>query len=280
MLGAVLAPDPDLMERAREAARDAVGGEAAISVLTSTTGRVTVRAGGPARPAVSVKVYLDPEKLVNEVRHCRIARDLGLPVPEEVSFDVGPPAVLVTGWSPGEPIDRHPEAAHELGRLLARYYVSEARPPGAADGWAKQVRVRANSELTRLGEMALLGGSQKQRVEQKVEEIVAAVRDRPQVLIHGDLQPEHVLVDPLGRRIVAILDWADSGFADPLFEVARLSLVNRELAEPFLTGAGLANDPMLIGGYRVLWSVLSATWLAERGLTDEAGDVIGALQAL
>lgn len=97
--------------------------------------------------------------------------------------------------------------------------------------------------------------------------------------MHGDLQPEHVLVGAGTGRVVAILDWADAGFADPLSEAARLSLLNPELEEPFLSGLGVTLDGELISRYRVLWLVMSATWLAERGYADRAGNMIGNLRA-
>lgn len=279
MLVLVHGPDPRLLWRASEAARAALGGEPITSLVASTTGRVSVRATSPHRQGVAVKVYRDPERLLQERVHSRLARDLGLPIPQELLFEVGPPAVLVTEWIDGEPVDRHPAAARGLGQLLARYYVSREPPPGAEADWAEHVTVRRDSELRRLNDMALLGETERDHVAQNLDELVAAVGHRPQTLIHGDLQPEHVLVEPLALRIVAIVDWADSGFADPLFEAARLSLLNPELEDPFLAGVGIATDSDLMRGYRILWSVISATWLAERGLRSDAARTVGDLRA-
>src|SRR5207248_1680335 len=104
--------------------------------------------------------------------------------------------------------------------------------------------------------------------EGRLDRLVGAAAGRPQMLIHGDLQPEHVLVDPGPGGIVAILDWADSGFADPLFEVARLSLLDHDLEAPMLAGLGIDADADVIAGYRVLWSLMSGTWLAEHGFAE------------
>lgn len=98
------------------------------------------------------------------------------------------------------------------------------------------------------------------------------------MLIHGDLQPEHVLVEPLSCAIVAILDWADSGFADPLFEAARLTVLNPGMEKPFLAGLRLVTDVDLMCAYRVLWSVMTATWLAERSLIGAAAESLGNLR--
>lgn len=150
------APGPELLGRAREAARDALGSEPVTTVMAATSGRVTVRASCANRPGVAVKVYRDPDKLQQEVSYSRLARELGLPVPNEFFFTAGPPAVLVTGWIDGESIDRHSATVKDLGRLLAGYYVSRQQPPGAADDWAAQVRARAGIELARVRTMALL----------------------------------------------------------------------------------------------------------------------------
>jgi Ser/Thr protein kinase RdoA (MazF antagonist) len=249
-------------------------------VVALATGRVTLRAGRPGGPEVAVKVYREREKLLQELKYSRLARDLGLPVPPEIRFDAGAPAVLVTGWVAGEPVDRYCAAARELGQLLVRYYVSIEPPATAAASWSREVRARAQAELRRAGDMGLVGRNVQRLVASSLDQLSDAVRHRPQVLIHGDLQPEHVLVRPSPLRIVAILDSADSAPADPLFEVARLSLLNPDLEQPFLSGLGVATDTNLMPGYRVLWSLMSATWLAEHGFADRAAETIGKLRTL
>lgn len=268
-----------LWARAEEAARDAVGGDPTIALIASTPGRVTVRATPRAGRSVAVKVYRDPGGLVREQSYTDLARDLGLPLAPMLHFEVGPPAVFVTEWVEGEPVDRCPGAAFGLGELLARYYASREPPAEAAAGWTQGVRARADADLRTLDHLGLLKGDNWRAAAREIDGLVAAITDRPQLLIHGDLQPEHVLVERGAGRVVAILDWADSGFADPLFEVARVSLLNPELEEPFLSGLGVSADGEMIRRYRVVWLVMAATWLAERGHADGADDLIGHLRA-
>lgn len=255
--------DRDLLELARGAGMATLGTAPTVSVIATISGRVTVRCERRGR-AVAVKVYREPERIEAEVRYRKLAGECEIPLAPELSFTPGPPAVLVTAWVDGESIDRHPGAAGELGRLLAPYYRAQVPPPGAAAGWVAEIRRRAALELRRAAEMGILAARDRAQTAERLAALVEAADQRPQMLIQGDLQPEHVLVDA-GGRICAILDWADSGFADPIFEVARVSLHQRELAGPMLEGLGIEADDSLLDGYRTLWELMSATWLAEYG---------------
>ena len=87
---------------------------------------------------------------------------------------------------------------------------------------------------------------------------------------HGDLQPEHVLVDPATDRVVAIIDWADQGSGDIGWDFAVLTIDHDEHREAFLTGYG-ADDELraalgqLLPLYNVVRLVGEAGWFAEHG---------------
>ena len=126
--------------------------------------------------------------------------------------------------------------------------------------------------------MGLVPDAERAVLASHLERLVGRIGGRPQARIHGDLQPEHVLVDPRTGTVVAFLDFADSCFADPLFEVACLSMLDRALEEPFLRGLGIAADRALLDGYRCLRLLMAATWLVEHDHPAHAATMMGALR--
>jgi thiamine kinase-like enzyme len=80
-----------------------------------------------------------------------------------------------------------------------------------------------------------------------------------------------VLVNPDDDSVVAIIDWADHGGADPMWDLAVLSLDDTAHVEPLLGGYGAnlgrtETEPAhaLLHLYRVLRWLGEARWLAAR----------------
>ena len=87
---------------------------------------------------------------------------------------------------------------------------------------------------------------------------------------HGDLQPEHVLVDPATSRVAAIIDWADQGSGDVGWDVAVLTIDQAQRLDAFLAGYGAGDElraalDQLLPLYGVVRLVGEATWFAEHG---------------
>ena len=87
---------------------------------------------------------------------------------------------------------------------------------------------------------------------------------------HGDLQPEHVLVDPASSRVAAIIDWADQGSGDVGWDVAVLTIDHAQRLDAFLAGYGAGDElraalDQLLPLYGVVRLVGEATWFAEHG---------------
>jgi aminoglycoside phosphotransferase (APT) family kinase protein len=58
-----------------------------------------------------------------------------------------------------------------------------------------------------------------------IDPLPAAARRRGrQVLCHGDLKGEHVFVSEDGRRVTAVIDWADLTITDPALDLAGLAI--------------------------------------------------------
>jgi len=87
---------------------------------------------------------------------------------------------------------------------------------------------------------------------------------------HGDLQPEHVLVDAATNHVAAIIDWADHGAGDIGWDVSVLTIDHAPRRRAFLAGYG-ADDELraaldqLLPLYNVVRLVGEATWFAEHG---------------
>jgi aminoglycoside phosphotransferase (APT) family kinase protein len=87
---------------------------------------------------------------------------------------------------------------------------------------------------------------------------------------HGDLQPEHVLIDPATSRVAAIIDWADQGSGDVGWDVAVLTIDHDRYRDAFLAGYGASDElRAAVDQLRPLYCVVrligEATWLAEHG---------------
>jgi aminoglycoside phosphotransferase (APT) family kinase protein len=109
------------------------------------------------------------------------------------------------------------------------------------------------------------------------DRIRAALRDAPGldaphvVWCHGDLQPEHVLVDPATERVTAIIDWADHGAGDFVWDFAVLGLDHPEQLGAALDGYGATREQRaaldaLLPLYSVVRLVGEAGWFAEHDL--------------
>lgn len=71
-----------------------------------------------------------------------------------------------------------------------------------------------------------------------------AVRfEQPGVLLHGDLKPPHVFAER--DRFVGLIDWGDAAVGDPMFDLARFSIVGAEPLADLMQGYELSMDAEL-----------------------------------
>ena len=105
---------------------------------------------------------------------------------------------------------------------------------------------------------------------------------RPIAFLHGDLQAEHILVDPQTQRVIAFLDFADAQPGDPLLDIAVLSLWDHDLANRVLEGyIGIENNEQtkqLLFQYRLLRHIAEIPWLLNRGFNERAEKDIQAIK--
>jgi aminoglycoside phosphotransferase (APT) family kinase protein len=83
--------------------------------------------------------------------------------------------------------------------------------------------------------------------------------DEPWCLIHHDLGPEHLIVDPESGQLVGIIDWTDAIIGDPARDIA---VFVPSLGWPF-TQAALPLDVGFADRLQFLARLLATMWLTE-----------------
>lgn len=102
-----------------------------------------------------------------------------------------------------------------------------------------------------------------------VAEVPAPYRG-PLRVIHNDLKPEHLLVDPESGGLVGVLDWTDTGLGDPALDfIGFIPWRGHEFLDAVLEAYELSLDREFWSRVAFLSRVLSLVWLGEsleRGL--------------
>jgi aminoglycoside phosphotransferase (APT) family kinase protein len=96
---------------------------------------------------------------------------------------------------------------------------------------------------------------------------------------HGDLQPEHIVLEPGTYRVRAVLDWSDQGRGDPVWDIAVLTLDDDRALPAFMGGYGgtITDDRLRL--YRVVRLFSEVRWLADHGFTQAAEAALARLRA-
>ncbi|GAA4975878.1 phosphotransferase [Pseudonocardia tropica] len=142
---------------------------------------------------------------------------LPVPVPHVVGED---PLVVRHRVLPGEPLTAPtPAQGALLGRFLRALHATPL--PGAVDrgvpGPERNRALRAAAlDRFRGPVAALLAPPLREPVAALCDRLAAAPAD---TLVHGDLNPDHLLVDGAGR-LTGVIDWSDSRAGDPAKDLA------------------------------------------------------------
>jgi aminoglycoside phosphotransferase (APT) family kinase protein len=225
-----------------------------------------------------VKTDDERETVAREVAGQRRAADAGVRVPEVVAVEND---AFAMRWVDGVTLQDHPrpDAWRDAGAQVRIAHDLGGGPPfgtGFGGFEPEQPTWRAFFEafaerMLRDCELDLeFPAAPAARIRAAVH-AAAPLLDAPHLAwCHGDLQPEHVLVDPVTGRVAAIIDWADQGSGDVGWDVAVLTIDHDQRRDAFLTGYG-ANDELraaldqLLPLYGVVRLIGEATWLAEHG---------------
>ncbi len=229
-----------------------------VEVVVAHRERATLRVGG-----VFLKVDADPARTGREVAAMALA-----PVPTATVLWHRPPALALAAV-PGAPLGRlgdpttaPPAAWAAAGAVLRRLHGAPLPPwPGRS---VDELAMLLDTECRGLVDEGVLPADLVARARRVAE---AVLRPWEPVFVHGDLQPEHVLVD--GVEVTGVLDWSEAARGDALADVAVLTMGHPERLGDVLTGHGadvdLDVDRHVVRGWWA-WRGLTATrWLLAHG---------------
>jgi aminoglycoside phosphotransferase (APT) family kinase protein len=211
------------------------------------------------------KVDENRAELGHEVDGHSQAGAAGIPVPEIVASELG---LLAMRWVDGVALcsDSADESWRAAAAVLQR--VHELPVPAHSTGglpragtWLASIEEELEAELPNIG----LAPEPAQRLRDAVAERRAALAAAPRRFCHGDLQPDHVLLDRATQRhVVSLIDWSDYGAGDPAWDIAVLTLDDAERTGAFTE----ASD--LVDLYRAIRDLGEIRWLVAHGMHDAA----------
>ncbi len=234
---------------------------------------------------IILKVYIEGTILQREYATAQKAASIGIPIPKMLGLEIGEPTVLAMEHIPGHPLSsRNPDAAKEAGRYLQRFHSLEAQPPfsGGQQQWDAFIFWWRCEELEKVKRLGVFEPWQISKLQAQFDHLQPLLEHRPIVLLHGDLQPVHILIDPQTEHVQAFLDFADAQPGDPLLDIAVLTLWDHRLTERLLEGYGsivyTEETQQLLSFYRLLRQMAEIPWLLERGFKAMAERNIVALK--
>jgi aminoglycoside phosphotransferase (APT) family kinase protein len=250
----------------------AVGDDVSIDTVVFERPDRAVAVGRMSGEAVYVKADTSRERIASERAALAVASGGSLPVPRVVAEATASDAyVLVIAAIDGNPLDTCSEQAWvDAGSLLARLH--RLRPPpdmGRARYGPADLHQFIDGALETARSSGAVEDAALVKAGAQLGDLASRVDCGVVTFVHSDLQPEHVLVGSTGR-IVGIVDWADAGTGDPLFDLAVLTLWDADRLGAVVAGYGnppAPSDEMRtrIGMYWTLRHLASAGWLAAHG---------------
>lgn len=224
----------------------------ATAPLTGSVGNQNLRLD-TERGRFSIKLAAETE-LAGERWGLERAAEAGVPVPPVAAAgELGDGrGFMITGWVAGGPAtgaDR--DALVEAGRAIRRYHrtggpgyglvqIRNGSAAGTFGSWADRIAdiVAKTEPLVRHGVItAELADGFRAAVADHAD---AIAYEGEGALLHCDLKPAHLFV--ADGWLSAIIDWGDTSYGDPLYDVARLSVADDEIFRPALEGYGLELD--------------------------------------
>lgn len=216
------------------------GGHSGRTFLSEVAGeRAVIRIYPPGDPRGPAAPDIDAAVL-------RLVRGL-LPVPEVVDVRradgaSGQPGLLVTSWMPGERGDvvmdgLDEDGMHQLGRAMGHAAATLAGMPMLRPGPFVDARLAVGelpgADLAEWVETRLPGWSAADRgrlagVAEEAQDLLDRVART--CLVHSDLNPTNVLVDPDSLELTAIVDWELAHAGHPWTDVGNLLRFERHPA--------------------------------------------------
>jgi aminoglycoside phosphotransferase (APT) family kinase protein len=223
------------------------------------TYRVTIGTESFVCKAEDAQPGWKPE-LPTEIAAHQHAAAHGIPVPELVAAE---PTAFAMRWVDGVPVHVHDteagwRAAGDVVRAIHAVDAIGTIGVGFGEGgetWFASLLSEVEFEGPRCIELGLQPAA-LERVRAAMHDARAQIDAAPLVWCHGDLQPDHVLLDPATDEVVAVIDWSDHGRADGAWDVALLTLDDDRLTAERAPLVPLYQQVRLLGEMR---------WLADHG---------------
>ena len=220
----------------------------------------------------------------------RLAHAPGIPVPAiraaGVFQDRKDWNYLAMEFCAGRPLDelrpeltRHAllEVAAQTGRMVRRLHAVDPAPLSAIDKgepWNALVNRRRREVLPELVDRDLIVPAVVPELETLLDEAMAVSRTAPRVIVHGDLNAEHLLLDERNGRweLSALIDFGDARVGVPDYEWMPLwlGLCNRDAG--VMRAILHAYDPALMDDDRLGRRIAAWTLLHDFG-TDAIAEV-------
>ena len=274
--------DQELELAAKRAITHIIGSKDSLKSLYQQHGRAIFLA---ENLHIILKVYMAERLLQRDHEIAQKAASIGLPTPKILGFEAGQPAVFAMQQVIGRPLSSHnPVAAKEAGRYLRCFHEIGAHPPfsGGQQQWNAFISWWVRVEMEKVKRLEVLDIFHLSEFQERFEQIQLLLAQRPIVLLHGDLQPAHILVDSQTEKVLAFLDFADAQPGDPLLDIAVLTLWDHELTDFLLKGYSsivlTEETQQLLSFYRLLRHLAEIPWLLERGFKELAERNIIALK--
>lgn len=233
------------------------------------------------------KVYLNGNTLRREFEMTQRAKAVGVPIAEIIGLDSDEYTVLTMKQVVGTSLNTQSKnAIIETGKYLERFHTIGSNPPfsGGQNKWEEFILWWSSKEIESVSQLAIFSENEITDMKNRFKKLHPVLQDRPIVLLHGDLQAEHVIVDQQQDKLLAILDFADTQPGDPLLDIAVLTLSNYGLTNNLLIGyRNIENNyetQNLISHYRLLRHIAEIPWLLERGFKDRAERNISSIRRI
>jgi aminoglycoside phosphotransferase (APT) family kinase protein len=163
--------------------------------------------------------------------------------------------------------------AVDLGRALTRLHsIDVVRIPATPGGWKHPPWSARRAELAEIAPSVrpLLGRDLLAKAEPYLTGAVPAPeQDGPRCVIHNDISPDHVLVDPQTGRLTGLIDFKDAVVGEPVLDFAGLiPLGGRPFVADVTAHYGLPLGDGFEAKLEWLSRVLTLKWLAEAATDD------------
>ncbi|MDH5236770.1 MAG: aminoglycoside phosphotransferase family protein [Acidimicrobiia bacterium] len=194
----------------------------------------------------------------------------GRPVPRLIDHHRGPVNILILTHLPGSPLvgsDRS-HAWRAVGAALRELHATPLTGHACVgDGYDADARVGRSLDYALGGENDLATALITDGADFVRRHLTAEVSG---LLVHGDCQPDHFLLDDDRRNVTGIIDFGDAGLGDPLWDLAVLTVDHPERLPDVLDGYQpnerlAARAERELPAYHALRCLTDIRWLREHG---------------